>query len=529
MAYDLIIIGAGINGAGMARDAAMRGLKVLLMDKGDIGGGTTSWSSRLIHGGLRYLEYGELGLVRESLREREILLKQAPHLVRPLPLLIPIYERSSRGPLTIRAGMIAYDLLSFDRSLPRHRFLSRRAALERVPGLEPGGLLNAALYYDAQVEFPERLTLENVLSAKESGAEIRTYLKVKRILAENGQVRGVMAEDALDGTVDEFNAPVVLNVAGPWVDEVLDGTLPDRSRLIGGTKGSHIVVERFPGAPFDALYVEALQDKRPFFILPWNGLYLIGTTDEKFRGSPDFVEPTDKEIDYLLSETLRVLPNAGLTRQSVLYSYAGVRPLPAAEEGDPRGITRRHFIRQHAIKGLFSVIGGKLTTYRSLAEEAVDLVFKYLNRKAPKCETSSAALPGALHPKFIDEVQSHARGTVNQSTLNRLLRIYGYRTLELVSVAKTKPELAEIIDEHTGAIAAEVVFAFECEFARTLTDFMARRSMIGLSGHSSIEAAAKAVEVGKRNLGWSLKQADNELENYTNYLYGKLPADFRKA
>jgi glycerol-3-phosphate dehydrogenase len=529
MSYDLIIIGAGINGAGMARDAAMRGLKVLLMDKGDIGGGTTSWSSRLIHGGLRYLEYGELGLVRESLREREILLKQAPHLVRPLPLLIPIYERSSRGPLTIRAGMLAYDLLSFDKSLPRHRFLSREEALERAPGLARAGLLNAALYYDAQVEFPERLTLENVLSAKQSGAEVRTYLKVKRILAENGRVRGVKAEDALDGTVDQFNAPVVLNVAGPWVDEVLNGTLPDRSRLIGGTKGSHIVVERFPGAPSDALYVEAFQDKRPFFILPWNGLYLIGTTDEKFRGSPDFVEPTDKEIDYLLSETLRVLPNAGLTRQSVLYSYAGVRPLPFVDEGDPGGITRKHFIRKHPIQGLYSVVGGKLSTYRSLSEEAIDLVFESLNRKSPQCETSSAALPGALHPKFIDEVQSDAGGMVNQSILNRLLRIYGYRTLELVSIAKTKPELAEIIDEHTGAIAAEVVFAFECEFARTLTDFMARRSMIGLSGHSSIEAAAKAVEVGQRNLGWSLKQADNELDNYKNYLYGKLPADLRQV
>jgi glycerol-3-phosphate dehydrogenase len=527
MSYDLIIIGAGINGAGIARDAAMRGLKVLLIDKGDIGGGTTSWSSRLIHGGLRYLEYWELGLVRESLREREVLLKQAPHLVRPLPLLLPIYKRNSRGPLTIRAGMLAYDLLSFDKSLPRHRFLSRSAALERAPGLAPDGLLNAALYYDAQVEFPERLALENVLSAVEKGAELRTYLKVNRILVEHGQVCGVEVEDSLDSAQGTFRAPVVLNVAGPWVDEVLHGAVLESDRLIGGTKGTHIVVDPFPGAPTDALYVEALADKRPFFILPWNDLYLIGTTDARFEGSPDSVAPTDNEIDYLLSETLRVLPQAGLTRESVLYSYAGVRPLPAAEEGDPRGITRRHYIRGHAIKGLYSVVGGKLTTYRSLAEKAIDLVFKYLNRIAPKSETATMSLPGAPHSGFFEEVRSNAGGTFDQCVMNRLLRVYGYRTLKLLELVRANPELADIIDINTGAITAEIVFAFDFEFARTLTDFMMRRSMIGLSGHTSIETAVRAAEVGKRNLAWSPKHAEDELQNFDHYLQGKLPARIR--
>src|SRR5512145_1785325 len=172
--FDVIVVGAGINGAGIARDAAMRGLRVLILDKGDVGGGTSSWSTRLIHGGLRYLEHFEFGLVRQSLREREILLKIAPHLVRPIPITIPIYKRSKRGPLTIRAGMIAYDLLSVGKSLPQHRMLSRVETLEQSPGLNPEGLLGSALYFDAQVEFAERLVLENIFAAAAHGAEIVT-------------------------------------------------------------------------------------------------------------------------------------------------------------------------------------------------------------------------------------------------------------------------------------------------------------------------------------------------------------------
>src|SRR5919199_1405663 len=188
--FDVIVIGAGINGAGVARDAAMRGLRVLLLDKGDIGGGTTAWSTRLIHGGLRYLEHGELGLVRESLRERETLLRTAPHLVRPLPMLIPVYANRRRGPLAIRAGMLAYDLLSRGKSLPRHQMLSRAEALRRAPGLNAEGLKGAALYFDAQVEYAERLALENVLSARVHGATVLTHARVTRPLVENETARG---------------------------------------------------------------------------------------------------------------------------------------------------------------------------------------------------------------------------------------------------------------------------------------------------------------------------------------------------
>jgi glycerol-3-phosphate dehydrogenase len=221
--YDLIVIGAGINGAGIARDAALRGLRALLLDKGDVGSGTTAWPTRLIHGGLRYLEYGEVGLVRESLRERERLLHNAPHLVHPLPLIIPIYAGDTRRPLTIRAGMVAYDALSLDKTLPRHRMLDRATTLRRLPGLAAENLLAGALYYDAQVEYTERLVLENALDAVANGAVLKTYHQVDRVTTWAGKVTGVAGVDVLTGQRFHATSPAVLNVAGPWVDEVLAG------------------------------------------------------------------------------------------------------------------------------------------------------------------------------------------------------------------------------------------------------------------------------------------------------------------
>ena len=374
--YDVVIIGAGINGAGIARDAAMRGLKVLLIEKGEIGAGTTSASTRLIHGGLRYLEHFEFGLVYESLRERETLLRIAPDLVRPLAMAIPIYKQSRRGWLTIRAGMVLYDLLSRGKSLPRHRMLSREETLERWPGLNPEGLVGSALYYDAQVEFPERLVLANVQSAREFGAEVLTHTRVTGLTVSRVEFGGQFAE-----------ASVIINAAGPWIDLVLAPV--NSPKLIGGTKGSHIVVPVFSGAPTNAIYLEARSDGRPIFIIPWNKLYLIGTTDVPFEGDPDEVRCEDWEIDYLLSETNLALPGAKLTRDSILQTFSGVRPLPYQSS------TRRHFIREHPqLSNLLSIVGGKLTTYRSLSEECVDLIFRKLGRNPPACRTAKEYLAG---------------------------------------------------------------------------------------------------------------------------------------
>jgi glycerol-3-phosphate dehydrogenase len=513
--FELIVIGAGINGAGVARDAAMRGLKVLLLDKGDIGGGTSSLSTRLIHGGLRYLEHGEVRLVRESLRERETLLRIAPHLVRPLELVIPIYKNARRGVWMVRAGMLAYEVLSGGKSLARYQMLSRPRTLEKVPGLEPSGLLGAAIYYDAQVEFAERLVLENVLSAMQHGAEVMTYARVG-LTTGNEALTGINFTNETTGERSDVRASVVVNAAGPWVDDVLS-TAGDRPTkpLIGGTKGSHIVVGHFQGAPVTAIYVEARTDHRPFFIIPWNQKYLIGTTDIRYEGDLDRVRIGEDEIDYLLGETNSILRSARLERKNILYSYSGVRPLPFTDQRDEQNITRRHFIRQHPkYRNLFSIVGGKLTTYRSLAEEVVDRVYQTLDRPSPKCQTTGSPLPGATGDYATFNTTFKQTSNLPERTNERLLRVYGVRAEDVLKLAVNDPSLASIFDSQTGAIAAEIVHAFKNELAQTLADCLLRRTMVGLNSNCGLEAALAAARIAQQHFGWTDRRVEAELHNY---------------
>lgn len=526
--FDLIVIGAGINGAGIARDAALRGLRVLLVDKGDLSAGTSSWSSRLIHGGLRYLEHGEIGLVRESLRERERLLRNAPHLVHPLPLTLPIYKRHQRGPQLIRLGMIAYDTLSFDKSLPRHRMDSAKAALVHEPGLNPDGLRGAARYYDAQVEYTERLIVENVLDAIAHGAVVASYTRVDRVVLEAGVVRGVELTDLLTGETAFAPGRVAVNVTGSWVDTVLRESGIVSERLVGGTKGTHIIVRPFPGAPKDALYIEAQQDGRPYFIIPWNDLYLIGTTDVRYDGELDRVVPSEDEIAYLLTETNIAIPSAALDRGKVLYAYAGLRPLPYAPEGKEGSITRRHIIRDHSpqVAGLLSIIGGKLTTFRSLAEETVDSVDKKLGRSLPSGQTAKDPLPGASESfdQFSDRFRRDAPSWLASRSIDHLLKVYGTRANAVVALAERDPDLRQVISEENGAIGATIVIAFTEERARTLTDALLRRTMIGYAADAGFGALDAAAAIAQRTLGWDDARRDAEIEAYRQYMTRFLPA-----
>jgi len=519
--FDAVVVGAGINGAGIARDAAMRGLSVLLVDKGDVSAGTTSWSTRLIHGGLRYLEHYEVPLVRESLRERERLLHTAPHLVKPISMLIPIYGDDKRGPRLVRLGMLAYDALSFDKSLDRHHMLSAKEALEREPGLNPDGLRGAAVYYDAQVEYAERLALENALSARAAGAAVLTYAKVERLVVESNVARGVELTDLLGGGAHTARGDVVINVAGPWVDAVLRGSGRSAERMIGGTKGSHIVVDPFPGAPSEALYVEA-RDGRPYFIVPWNDLYLIGTTDERYEGDLDRVVAGDEEIEYLVAETNRVIPGAGLTRDSVLFSYAGVRPLPHVADGMAGGITRRHIIHDHApdlAAQLISIVGGKITTYRNLAEQTVDMVFEKLGRRSPRCRTHAVPLPGAPLGDLDDFARSfRASSGLDEATARRMLRVYGARASEVLEAAGDEAALLEPIGGEPGTLGAEVVHALHREGAETLTDVLMRRTMIGLGRSAGVGPDRAAAELAERYCGWDEARAEREVAAYRAYV-----------
>jgi glycerol-3-phosphate dehydrogenase len=525
----LVVVCTGTRGSGLARAPALRGLKVLLLDKEDMSGGTTASSSRLIHGGLRYLEHYEIGLVRESLRERERLLSVASHLVKPLPLTLPIYTGHTRGPLMIRLGMIAYDVLSYDKSLPRHTMYSRTAALQHEPGLEPRGLRAAARYYDAQVTFPERLVVENVLDAIAHGATVRTHTRVDDLIVEAGVVRGVHFTDELTGESGTARASVTINVAGPWVDHVLAelNLAPRPERLVGGTKGSHIVVHPFPGAPEDALYIEARQDGRPYFIIPWNGLYLIGTTDIRYEGDPDRVVASEEEIAYLLTETNHAIPDAALERADVLYTFAGLRPLPYQADGDEGAITRDHIIKDHGprVQGLLSIIGGKLTTYRELAEQAVDAAYRKIGRRAPRSRTGDLPLPGGvrLFENFAERFRKDAPEWLSDESADWLLRIYGIRAREVVALAETDPTLREPLGGPEPAIAAVIPFSFTHEHARTLADALRRRTMIALGEDAGLESADAAARVAQRALEWDDERTTAERRRFHEEIALQLP------
>jgi glycerol-3-phosphate dehydrogenase len=515
--FDVAVIGAGINGAGIARDAALRGLKVVVLDKQDMCAGCSAISSRLIHGGLRYLEYGEVPLVYESLHERRYLRLTVPHLVEPLRMCIPIYEGARRGPWLIRLGMLVYDLLSWRKVVPRHEMLSAEAIKTAEPGLATAGLRAAARYYDAQVTFAERLVLENLIAAKAAGADIRMHSEVLRIRVTNGAIEGLDYRSP-SGEELRVRARTVVNAAGPWVDRVLGSAPTPTPRLIGGTKGSHIIVGDFAGAPADAFYVEAAADGRPFFIIPWHGQYLIGTTDIRYDGDLERIRASDAEVDYLLEETNRVFPDATLSRKDIHYAYAGIRPLPYKAKGPESAITRRHLIKKNSdiASGLVSIVGGKLTTYRSLAEQTVDALGEMLSRKLPKCRTREVLLPGAWGLDRAREALGQL-GILSEAGMRRMLAIYGGRAAAIAALALEEPALARALDDRQRVLAAEVVFVLRQEFALTLDDIVFRRLMIGLDEDQGRPLYGDIAAIAAAETGWSAEKTASMLDQLNEY------------
>ncbi len=584
--YDLVVVGGGINGSGIFRDAALRGLRVLLLEKNDFGAGTSAYSSRLIHGGLRYLAQFEFGLVRESLEERATLLHIAPHLVKPLALGLPMYRGSKNPPWVITVGLTLYDWFSGKTSFPGHQRYNKADLLGAYPCLNPQGLQGGAVYYDAQVSFPERLCLENVLSAMDTGnADVLNHAEVTALDLPPDTGKNTEAglftltvQDTVTGKALTVQSSVVVNAGGPWVDALLsrmrepdDLALPQRSAdiqkqpppsnvppLLGVTLGSHIVVKKFPGAPATALYVEAESDGRPFFILPWDifadtsddtdsaSTYLIGTTDRRYEGDPDRASATAEEVDYLLRETNRVLPQAQLQQADICYSYAGLRPLPYAPGKNEGAVTRRHIIYRHAtdkghpVPGLYSIVGGKLTTFRSLAEETVDLVLKDeklrahpLAKSKPICQTQAEPLPGAIERLASQANTSATRPasgvsmTGSPGSLASLTQIppvplarYGARAALILQLADSNriKNLCAWLGLPTEAsdrlAVAAVLFAIETEWACTVSDILLRRTGWAFLPDAGFAAARLAAAVLAHTLGWSDVKQTNAITTY---------------
>lgn len=539
--YDLIIIGGGVNGAAVARDAAIRGLKTILIEKNDFASGTSSWSTRLIHGGLRYLEYFEFSLVRESLREREVLLHTAPHLVHPLLMTIPIYGDRSRPYWKIQAGMLLYDSLSFDKTLPPHRMLPKAQFQQLFRSVTDSQIKGGAQYYDGQAELAERLCLENILDAQSAGATVLNYVEVTEIKLKNKQIQELTCQDVLTGTtftVKSHSKTLVANTSGPWVDEVCELGQKNqehislsKNRKIKGTKGSHIVVNAFPGCPESCLYVEAVSDGRPFFIVPWLGKYLIGTTDLYFEGDLDKVKADDAEIDYLLQETNLIIPTAQLSRQDVIFTYSGVRPLPNEEKKKPGSVTRKHIIYNHrrdGVSNLISLIGGKLTTYRHVGQEITDLALRHLGRRHVPCATLRRPLPGAMRPNDPrrQKIWENYKEVVSAPTISHLCSIYGSQAAKVLALAKDEPELAEAITTELPDIKAQIVYAVQSELAHTLLDITRRRTAIAMLDNYGLDVVPVLTDTLQKYCGWTAEKCNDQVEAYREYMENNCIPDF---
>lgn len=508
--FDVAIIGGGIIGCGIARDAALRGLRVALVERRDFGSGTTSASTRIVHGGLRYLEMLDFRLVRLDLRERETLLRIAPHLVRPLEFLIPFLDGDRVSPLKLRLGLALYDALSFDKTLPSRRWLPRSEAQASDPALLRPDVRGAAAYHDARVDSPERLALENVLQAAEHGARVFNYCEVvtnaPALTAFRGGPAGVTeirVRDTLDESEAILRARVVVNATGAWFERAsatLTGRAPGRVRT---TKGIHIVV---PPVTNRALVLYSRLDGRLLFAIPRAGFTWIGTTDTDYQGDPADARATRADVEYLIESVRGVFP--ALRPDGVLYTTAGVRAL-VRRPGRASSVSRMHKVIEGepvAPPGVISVLGGKITGYRAIAEEVTDAVCRRLGAHDRRSVTADTPLPGARGSGPSDD------GVVKVPS--HLYDLFGTRAAGVVALAQSTAGLERPLSTKYPDIAAEVVFSVRFEHCVRLSDFLRRRTLLGASGDQGWDAAAPAAAVMAAELGWSAARVAEEIDMY---------------
>jgi len=508
--FDLLVIGGGITGACVVRDAALRGLKVALIEKNDFAGATSAYNSKLIHGGLRYLRNFEFGLVRESLRERRVWQRIAPHLVHPLPFLIPLFSAELSARATLAAGLSLYDLLSYDRAwlddpfqrLPGHAWLNKREAVAREPILETSEFEGAFLYYDTQMYSPERLALECLIDADANGAAISNYVEAETLLLRDGRVVGCTLRDVFTQARFDIRAKETLVAAGPWVDLFLErarGRPP--SHKLKRSKGIHVIV---PARTREfALTIAAAGEH--FFALPWRGHTLLGTTDTAFAGSPDDVGVGERDIAEFFSLISRHWPAAQLRRDEVEHFYAGLRPLVDDGSKDTYGASRRAVIVDHGkddgIAGLVSVIGGKWTTSRDLAEKAVDIIVEKTGGRVANCKTATTRLPGGVIDRFRDFESAQKTAHPRIEGIPHLARLYGAHLSQLLDLAHGRPELLRSMGS-TGDIAAQIVHAVRDEMAVTLKDVVLRRTGIGQLGPPASCVLDDVSRIMAAEFGW---------------------------
>jgi glycerol-3-phosphate dehydrogenase len=508
--FHVVVIGGGINGVAVAREIARAGKSVLLVEQNDFASGVTSRSTRIIHGGLRYLEHGELDLVRESVRERERLLREQSHLVHPVRFLFLLNEESQRNAMKVRAGLWLYQRIAGKKQSDLSEMELKR--VERA--LDAGHKWSMFNYEDAQCEFPERLVAEWVTEAVAAGAVVRNHCEVLAVNVVHGRAQGVLLRDRVSGKDERVDAAWILNCSGPWADRICQRSSVRTSKpMLGGVRGSHIVLPRFSGAPTAALYTEAA-DGRPVFVLPWNDQTLVGTTEVGDSGDPSKTVPSNEEIEYLLRTVTKLFPKAKLSEHDIKYAFAGIRPLPNSPGNNPSAVTRRHFLHDHADDGaakMISVIGGKLTTASSLARECARKVGLTVAEPKPLAVGPAASLDPLLDHEVLDIARA---GSVSEETASGLMEWHGQHAIDIARMALVSAELRAPICPHTSHIVAEVVEAYRKECAVTLGDVLLRRVPVALgacwSESCSREAALRIGAV----LGWSDQDLGSNLESF---------------
>ncbi|MFI6481745.1 FAD-dependent oxidoreductase [Nonomuraea sp. NPDC050663] len=515
---DLLVIGGGVTGCGAALDAAARGLRVGLVEQGDLGSGTSSRSSRLVHGGLRYLEQFKFGLVREALAERKLLLERiAPHLVRPVPFLYPLtgpaWERAYVG-----AGLALYDVLAGASGVPRHRHLGRASTLGHAPSLHPGRVSGAIRYFDAQVD-DARLTVALARTAERHGALIATGARVDAVGADGARPQ-VEVTDTETGELVRLRPRKVLLALGPWT-----GQAGERLGLPGGldvtmSKGVHLVVDR--SLVETTTGVIARTPNSVLFLIPWADRVIVGTTDTPWPAAPGEVAATSADVDYLLGQVNRLLARP-IRRADVLSTYAGVRPLVSARSaaGSTAAISREHVVTEQA-PGVFAVAGGKLTTYRVMAADAVNAAFR--DEEVAPSQTHRLPLLGAA---WYAATRAGAdrlaeRHGLGSAAVGHLLRRYGDETEELLDQARAVPGLLEPLAGAPRHLRAEVVWSVRHEKARRLADVLVRRLRVATETPDRGEAAAAAAAgLMAAELGWDGERVSAEIDDYLRHVHAE--------
>ena len=520
--FDVLVVGGGITGVGVARDAALRGLSVALVERDDFASGTSSRSSRLVHGGLRYLEHGHLHLVFESSLERRRLLDLAPHLVRPLEFVWPVYEGARVPRWKLGAGLFLYDLLALFRNVAPHRRLDPDEVLAREPKLRAEDLTGGASYFDAATD-DARLTLATALGAREAGATVANHAGVRRLLVTRGRTGGALVADTIGGGEVPVRARVVVNAAGPWSDEIRRLDEPRAAATLRGTKGVHVTVSRERLGNQHALTLLSPVDGRVMFLLPGDTHAVIGTTDTETDASPDDVRASRSDVDYLLQTANHFFPAAQLTSEDVVCAWAGIRPLVAGRFGaDPSAASREHEITvsEH---GVVSVSGGKLTTYRAMSAEVVDVVERELGRTPRSSETAHVPLPGGDFDSFEQEVERALRALSGTplgisgaaERAEQLVRAYGSRWTSAWALTRDDASLAEPLTAELPYTRAEAAYAVSEEMAMTIADVLVRRTHVAFESRDHGRSIAPiAADIAGERLGWDPAARERAIAAY---------------